>query len=58
MDGPPEYYAKRNKSEIRKCQEPYDFTHMWDMELKVMDTDSSVVVTRGKGVGRWGVRGA
>ena len=25
--------------------------HMWDTKLKLIDTDNSVVITRGKGVG-------
>ena len=25
---------------------------MWDLKLKLIDTDNSVVVTRGKGVGK------
>ena len=33
MDGSWKYHAKRNKSE-RKIQEPYDFTHMWDIQAK------------------------
>ena len=33
MEGSWEYYAEQKKSD-RKSQEPYDFTHMWDMKLK------------------------
>ena len=60
-DWPWGYHAKQNKS-ARKSQEPYDFTHKWDIKLKAtkeqtrkqtktMDTDNSMVVTRGKQVG-------
>ena len=30
----------------------YDFIYMWDIKLKLIDTDKSMVVTRGKGCGR------
>ena len=30
---------------------------MWDVKLKLMDTDSNVVVARGKGWGKWDVEG-
>ena len=30
---------------------------MWDIKLNLTDTDSSVVVARGKEVGRWEVEG-
>ena len=45
----------------RKSQEPYDFTHLWDIKLKatnehtktnkqkLIDSDNSTVVTKGKG---------
>lgn len=46
------YYAQRNKS-VRKSQEPYDCTDMWDTKLKLIDTDNIMLVTRGKGVGEW-----
>ena len=54
-----DYHAKWNKSD-RKCWEPYDFTHMQHITLKatnetneqdkqrLMDTDNSSVVTKGK----------
>ena len=59
MDGPWEYYMKRNKSD-RKCQEPCDCTHVgyktegseWRNKTdkqKLIDTENSTVVTRGKG---------
>ena len=48
-----EYYAKWNKS-VRKSQEPYDLTNMWDIKLKLIDTDNSVAVARGK---EWGDSG-
>ena len=64
MDGSREYYAKGTKSS-RKIQEPYDFTHICDIKLKatneqtrkptkqkLIDTDNSTVISRGKGVGR------
>ena len=35
---------------VRKREEPYGFTHVWDVKLKLIDTDNSMVVTRGKGV--------
>ena len=62
MGGAWEYHAKRNKSD-GKCQEPYDFTYMWNIKLKatneqarntskkLIDTVGSMVVTRGKGIG-------
>ena len=33
MDGSWEYHAKQNKSD-RKSPKPYDFTHMWDIEVR------------------------
>ena len=33
MDASQEYLATQNKSD-GKSQEPYDFTHMWDIKLK------------------------
>ena len=33
-DGPRRYYAKCNKSD-RKRQIPYDFTHMWNLKIKI-----------------------
>ena len=56
VHGPWVYHAKQNKSD-RKSQEPYYFTHMWDVTLKatnepnLIDTDNSTVVTGTKGVG-------
>ena len=47
MDGPWEYYAKWNKAE--KAKNYHDFTHMWDIKLKLSDTGSNVVGARGKG---------
>ena len=42
---------------VRKSEEPYDFTYVWDIQLKLMDIDNSVVVARRKGVlGCWGCR--
>ena len=43
------------RNEVRKGQEPYDFTQIWDVKQiakKVIDTDKNVVDTRG--VGAWG----
>ena len=34
MDGPGDYYAKRNKP-IRESQIPYDFTYMWNLMNKI-----------------------
>ena len=61
MDGFWEYHGKQNKWH-RKTQEPYDFTHMWDIKLKetseqtgktskhkLIGIDTSVLVSRGKG---------
>ena len=46
-------------SEISQTgKEPYDFTHMWDIKLKLVDTDSNVVVVRRMGVVQWGVQRA
>ena len=51
------------RNEVRKGQEPYDFTQIWDVKQiakKVIDTDKNVVDTRGVGawvkdeVGEWG----
>ena len=42
------------RNEVRKGQEPYDFTQIWDVKQiakKVIDTDKTVVDTRG--VGAW-----
>ena len=33
MDASQEYLATQNKSD-GKSQEPYDFTHTWDIKLK------------------------
>ena len=33
---------------IQSEQEPYDFTHTWDIKLKLIDTDKGMVVTREK----------
>ena len=50
-------------NEVRKGQEPYDFTQIWDVKQiakKVIDTDKNVVDTRGVGAwvkdeeGEWG----
>ena len=35
---------------VKESEEPYDFTHMWDVKQKLRDTDNSMVVTIGKGV--------
>ena len=51
------------RNEVRKGQEPYDFTQIWDVKQtakKVIDTDKNVVDTRGVGAwvkdeeGEWG----
>ena len=60
MGGSWGYHAKWNKWG-RKSQEPYDFTHMWDIKMnatneqirktkkqKLIDTDNSMVNHRGK----------
>ena len=40
------------RREIRqKSEDPYDFTHLWDIKLKLTDTDNIVAVTGGKGDG-------
>ena len=36
---------------MKKLSTIYYFTQMWDIKLKLIDTDNSVVVTRGKEVG-------
>ena len=57
-----EYYAKQNKSD-KKNQEPYDFTHMWNIKLKAKNeqtreinkknsqTHNNMVFTRGRKIG-------
>ena len=40
-----------NKS-VSKIEEPYDITSTWDIKLKLIDTDKSIVITRGKGLDR------
>ena len=44
MGGPWEYYAKQNKSseKTKNCM----ISLMWDMKLKLIDTDNSMAVTR------------
>ena len=51
------------RNEVRKGQAPYDFTQIWDVKQiakKVIDTDNTVVDTRGEGAwgedeeGEWG----
>ena len=42
-----------SQSEKAKNHMPYDFIHMWDIKLKLMGTDKSLVVTREKGMGNW-----
>ena len=38
-------------SEISQYEkEPYDFTHVWDIKLKLIDTDNSMVVPEERGV--------
>ena len=38
-------------SEISQYEkEPYDFTHVWDIKLKLIDTDNSMVVPKERGV--------
>ena len=57
-EGSVEYYAKRKKSD-REGQEPYDFSHMWDVKQKATNklTDADMVVAAaGTGAGR-GCRG-
>ena len=49
MDGPGEYYVKRNKPDGER-QTPDNFTQMWNIN-KHMDKESSSVVTRGGEVG-------
>ena len=49
MGGTGEYSAKRDKS-VRKSSESYDFTHLRDVKLKLLDTDSY----RREGAGRLG----
>ena len=49
MDGYWEYHSEQSQS-VRKSTEPHDFTHMWDIKLKLIDTDNSMVVTKGKGM--------
>ena len=62
MDESWEYHAKQNKSN-GKSQEPYDFTHIRDGKPKaineqmVINTDHSMVVTRGKMCGEEGAKG-
>ena len=36
---------------LSETSQKYDFTHMWDIKLKFIDSDNSMVVPRGKGVG-------
>ena len=36
--------SKISKRERR--QEPYDFTHMWDIKLKLIDTGNSMVAIK------------
>ena len=36
MDGPREYYPKRNKSD-RKRQILYNFTYMWNLKTKISE---------------------
>ena len=43
------FLLKRNKLEHRRSQKD---DHMKDIKLKLVGTDSSVVVARGKAVGR------
>ena len=43
--GPWEYHGKQNKSD-RKGQEPYDFTHMWDIKLKSTKEQTRQTKTR------------
>ena len=38
-------------SETSQKSQKYDFTHMWDIKMKLIDSDNSMVVPRGKGVG-------
>ena len=47
MDGPLEYYAERNNSENAKN---HVILLMCSTQLNLIDMDSSMVVTRGKGV--------
>ena len=66
MDVSWDYDAKQNKSD-RKSWKPYDFTHMWDIRLKVtnktnknLETQTTVWwlgVKGQKGGGRKGKRG-
>ena len=61
MDGSWESHAKKNKSN-KKSQEPYDFTHICDIKQKatnkkLIDTDNSMAVTRGKEGWEEGKRG-
>ena len=59
MNGPGEYYAKRNKP-VRKRQIPYYFTYMWNLVNKInkqdrnrlIDTENRLKVVRGERV--WG----
>ena len=46
MDGSWEYHAKWNKSD-RKEQKPYDFIHIWDINLKLIDTDNVLWLPEG-----------
>ena len=34
MDGSREHHAKQNESDIKKNQEPHDYTHMWNIKPK------------------------
>ena len=45
MDGSWEYHAKWNKAD-GKSQEPYDYTHMWDIKLKTTDEKTTDEKTR------------
>ena len=35
-------------SQSEKAKKTHNFIHMWDIKLKLIDTDNSMVVTRGK----------